>query len=258
MPTPSTNNSPRLLPASHWESLRRIESGYWWYVARINWAASLVREWYQAVGSREPLLYSDLGCGTGGFATEIAERFPVEKVALVDADPRLGGSVHDETRFELLSRDLTGPLNLPFEPTLVTCMDVMEHLPDDKSFLDRVHSVLKPAGLLVMSVPALQALYSDWDRALGHYRRYSRGQLTSLIERAGFRVLRADYMWSFLTPLGAYRLVRSSKENYQAEFTPVPHWLNQALIALSGLEQKTSRLVRAPFGTSIMLSAIKK
>lgn len=256
MPSPTLDSEVRLLPASHWESLRRIGADYWWYVGRVRWSTSLIREWHAGTGFREPLHYADLGCGTGDFARAIAEAFPVERALLVDADPKFRDASSAGDRFERVMLDLTGPLALPFEPTLVTCMDVIEHLPDDRAFLTRVYERLRPGGLVVLSVPALQALYSEWDRALGHFRRYERGTVERLLESTGFRIVRATYMWSFLTPLGLYRLLKRARKE-EAEFPSVPSWVNAALIALSGAEERLSRLVSLPFGTSVLVSAIK-
>lgn len=56
-------------------------------------------------------------------------------------------------------------------------IDVLEHISDDNDELDRAASMLRPGGHLVVLAPAHQWLYSPFDRAVGHVRRYSRKDL---------------------------------------------------------------------------------
>ena len=70
---------------------------------------------------------------------------------------------------------------------------MIEHIEDDHAALESVREALKPTGTLVLSVPALGALYGPKDVAVGHFRRYDRDQLVGLIERSGFRVV--DLRW---------------------------------------------------------------
>ena len=70
----------------------------------------------------------------------------------------------------------------------VVCLNVLEHIEDDRVTLRRLHDALVPGGRLVLLVPAHQWLYGAIDRAIDHYRRYERAGLVSRIEEAGFRV----------------------------------------------------------------------
>lgn len=70
----------------------------------------------------------------------------------------------------------------------VICLNVVEHVADDRRALDNIFSVLRPGGKALILVPQGQELYGTLDEVLGHYRRYSRPQLKSLMETVGFRV----------------------------------------------------------------------
>ena len=71
-------------------------------------------------------------------------------------------------------------------------LDVLEHIDDDRAELERATALLRPGGHLIALVPAHPLLYSAFDRALGHYRRYSRNGLLALapptlaVRRAGY------------------------------------------------------------------------
>jgi SAM-dependent methyltransferase len=68
----------------------------------------------------------------------------------------------------------------------VMLLDVLEHIENDVGLLLRLRKALKPEGVLVLKVPAGQWLYGSMDRAIGHYRRYSRQTLSHICVAAGF------------------------------------------------------------------------
>ena len=75
----------------------------------------------------------------------------------------------------------------------VICLNVLEHVDDDRSALQAVRRLLAPGGRLVLLVPALQALYGSIDRALGHHRRYKRAGLADLLRATGFELAHIEY-----------------------------------------------------------------
>lgn len=75
----------------------------------------------------------------------------------------------------------------------VLYINVLEHIPDDAAELALVRRVLRPHGKVAIFVPALPALMSDFDRSIGHHRRYRRRPLHALLESSGFSVERLHY-----------------------------------------------------------------
>ncbi|HEV7484896.1 MAG TPA: glycosyltransferase [Thermoanaerobaculia bacterium] len=75
----------------------------------------------------------------------------------------------------------------------VVCLNVLEHIEDDRGALARLRDVLVPGGKLLLFVPADQSLYGTIDKQVGHFRRYSREELRQLIEVAGFTVDKIVY-----------------------------------------------------------------
>jgi SAM-dependent methyltransferase len=80
----------------------------------------------------------------------------------------------------------------------IACLNVLEHVEDDSAALSRMLRLLAPGGRLVLLVPAGSLLYNEFDRALGHYRRYSSRALRGLLVERGFAV---DRVWHF-NPVG--------------------------------------------------------
>jgi len=75
----------------------------------------------------------------------------------------------------------------------VVYINVLEHIRDDRSELANAFETLKPGGYVLLFVPALAWLYSDFDRKIGHVRRYSKASLSTVVGDVGFAVLRARY-----------------------------------------------------------------
>ena len=75
----------------------------------------------------------------------------------------------------------------------VVYINVLEHIQDDRTELANALQTLKPAGHLLLFVPALAWLYSDFDKQIGHFRRYTRRALSSLVCEVGFILIRAQY-----------------------------------------------------------------
>jgi SAM-dependent methyltransferase len=117
---------------------------------------------------------------------------------------------------------------------LVTCLDVLEHTPDDVIALEALRRVTKPGGWLLLTVPAYPALWSTHDEVNHHYRRYTRRMLGRAATDAGWRVARLTSFNSLLLPAAA--AVRISQryrprdpDQHISELRVGPRWLNGAL-----------------------------
>jgi len=104
--------------------------------------------------------------------------------------------------------------------------------------------------------PAHAFLFSEWDRTLRHYRRYSRAGVSRLLDGAGFRVLETSHFFSFALPMAvARRYVGAYDGSAACEFPAVPALLNRALLQAGRIEGALLRRVRVPFGTSLYVVA---
>jgi SAM-dependent methyltransferase len=68
---------------------------------------------------------------------------------------------------------------------IISC-EVMEHIEDDRAFLEKLNRMLKPSGYIYLSVPAKMKFWDISDELFGHYRRYEKAQLHALLESTGF------------------------------------------------------------------------
>jgi SAM-dependent methyltransferase len=92
---------------------------------------------------------------------------------------------------------------------VVTCLDVIEHTPDDRATLAELRRVTRPGGLTLVTVPAYQALWSWHDEANRHYRRYARRDLRSAATAVGWQVVADTYFNALLlAPAAAIRVAQ--------------------------------------------------
>jgi SAM-dependent methyltransferase len=156
---------------------------------------------------------------------------------------------------------------LPGSLPAVGAFDVLEHIESDVEFLTAVHQRLVPGGYLYLTVPAFQALWSADDDYAGHYRRYTLAGLRSRLERAGYQVIFASYIF-FMLPLPIWlgrslpsRLGMRKQEawdRYQAEHSAQPGLVGRAMDALLGLELAILRSGKSiPLGGSCLVAARK-
>jgi SAM-dependent methyltransferase len=69
-------------------------------------------------------------------------------------------------------------------------VNVLEHVEDQMAGLRNIYAALRPGGRAIVLVPHGQGIYGSLDKALGHFRRYSREELQGKMEQVGFRVER--------------------------------------------------------------------
>jgi SAM-dependent methyltransferase len=157
----------------------------------FNWQASLAAA---HLGQR----VLEVGCGLGNFTAHLSSR---ELVIGLDVVPEC--VAHHRRRFasnrsiESLAMDIVDPRVVELRSRRldsIACLNVLEHVAEDRQALRHMYDVLPPGGRAVFIVPAFPALYGPIDRNLGHYRRYSSVSWKNLTDEVGFRSLITRYM----------------------------------------------------------------
>jgi SAM-dependent methyltransferase len=137
----------------------------------------------------------------------------------------------------------------------VTCLNVLEHIPDERRVLEAFRTILAPrAGRLVLVVPAHQALYGSMDRLADHLRRYSLPGLARLLEATGFRVLHARYFnpvgglaWYANAKLVSVKDLSAPAVNWQIRF------FGRVVLPIArAADTVLNRLLLLPFGQSVI------
>jgi SAM-dependent methyltransferase len=144
----------------------------------------------------------DVGCGPGHYFNEIATYKPdiymgadysanfLEQTKILLA----GFPNYTTCQMDLLDETIPEIVaNQTFD--YVFCFDVIEHIENDKRALQNIRKIMMATGAkyLFLRVPALQWIYGENDKAIGHFRRYSAKALSTRMQQTGFQVQKLHY-----------------------------------------------------------------
>ncbi len=233
------------------------ENRHWWFQARKRIVLAQIRRW---LGASRRLSILDLGCGTGMILEAMR---PLGEVWGLDASRQALDFCRRRGLRRLLEVQFPGamPAGGPRELDLVTALDVLEHLPDDRGALRQIFQLLRPGGFLLLTAPAYDFLWSPHDAANHHLRRYARRQLQERLTAAGFQVRKLTYYNFFLfAPIWLRKRLdrrRYGSQPFSHLETPPPAALGRVLEGILWLESLALRKLSFPFGVSLLAVAQK-
>jgi SAM-dependent methyltransferase len=232
----------------HLRELAELENTYWWHVAKRQLITELLSKFAPPPGllveggigsSRNLLEFSKLGYDVTGFdvmpeAVELGRQKGLSHV-----------SVHDlEQPWPIAEQSLRA----------VVLLDVIEHVEHPVTVLSHVRRALRPDGAAIVTVPAYQWLFSEWDRLLGHYRRYSLSMLDEQAAAAGLKLAWRTHWNSFTFPAAVatrcWERLFSSRRT--ADFPRVSSRVNNMLLGAARVERRLLLNVGVPFGLSVV------
>lgn len=190
----------------------------------------------------------EIGAGHGTFTERFAETGAVVAVEPgSDAAARLSERFVGDKRVTTVAGVASDVVEDGFDAAVM--INVLEHIEDEAAVLGDLRERLTADGRLVLWVPAFITLFSDFDRRLGHHRRYRRPELEQLVEAHGFRVATSRYvnLPGWFSWLLMVRLLNIEPTNpttirlFDRRIVPVVRWLEDR--------------IRPPFGQSIFLVA---
>jgi len=190
----------------------------------------------------------ELGAGMGTFSLALLRT--AEHVVAVEPSDRGSVALISATR----GNDRVTPVHGyasdaaglgPFDGAVMS--NVLEHIEDDEGTLRELCAMVRPGGLVAVYSPAFELLMSDFDRSIGHVRRYRKPQLIRTFERAGFEIADARYVnfpgffaWLLVSRLLRKRPTDSALSRlYDRRVVPAARWIESR--------------VRPPFGQSVLV-----
>ena len=176
------------------DQLYRRERDHAWFRYRVK----LIRKAFAAyVGKTEDIL--EIGARTGHTARALLED-GYRKLSVGEIHQNVLQYAREYGVEKLYQFDLrSSPFREHFN--VVALFDVLEHIEDDALAVRNIHSMLRPGGRVILTVPAHRWLWSRIDELSGHHRRYNRKGLASLLVSAGFDVLESRYFFTALVPV---------------------------------------------------------
>jgi len=233
------------------------ESFYFWHVGRREiLKEALVR----VLGTqKKDLRVLDYGCGPGG------------NILFLKDFGRVSGTDISQTALEFAKTrgfeklDKVNDHTLPYPGgsfDLVSSLDVFEHIDTDEAAIKECFRVLKPGGVLLVTVPAHRWLWSAHDIVLNHFRRYARGEMKEKLRGAGLEVVEWSHFVTTAVPINFLRTTldkifkkpSDKLDTYDIEFSSL---INSILLMILRLEKALIRFFPIPFGSSLFVVAKK-
>ncbi|MBW2107319.1 MAG: class I SAM-dependent methyltransferase [Deltaproteobacteria bacterium] len=238
--------------------MSRIEKTHWWFIGKRFLVDTTLRG-LLSHGPRSQT-HLDVGCGTG-MVLDLLQGFG--KAFGVELSSEALSYLRPAHGHQIALADAAQAV--PFRDntfSIITCLDVLEHLDDDDSALREAYRVCAPGGHMILTVPALRFLWGPHDEALHHRRRYTRSGLLRALSRCKWQVARCSYYNTILFfPILAVRILNRCRQRGVRPRSDlslaVPRWLNAALSRLFCTEIRLLRFLDFPFGVSI-LAVLKK
>lgn len=226
---------------------------HWWLTSKYTVLSDMLNHFYKETFPQRIL---DIGCGSGVFV-EYLKNFN-SNIFGIDISPQILALLRQRNKgIQVAAADAA---RLPLKDNsfdLISLIDVLEHMDDDRKLISDIGRLLKPCGILLLSVPAYNALYGNHDRLYGHKRRYRRRQLANTLRDEGFEIIRATYFQpAFVLPLWIKRKFFSG-DSENDDFLPVHKSINSLLNNILCLEKYFLRRFDIPFGTTLICVARK-
>lgn len=243
---PADHDGFRVDDAAAMKALTEAEDRHFWHRSRNE----LIVNRLLSLGATPGAPVVELGCGGGAVAAAMSHA-GFEVVGVDGHVVRLREAARRAPNATFWAHDLSRGA-APVEKAhfaVAALFDVIEHLDDAEAALADALSLVKPGGLLVGTVPALMSLWSNYDEASGHKRRYSRSTLAETLSRVrGAALLEIlDFNRHLVPMMWLQRRLLSKRlaegevltENLAVPSTPV----NAALSLIAGVEQRLRPLL---------------
>jgi len=195
---------------------------------------------------------AEIGCGNGVLQRQVEDAYNIAPTGFDLHEAALRHNMCRQGKVYCYDiHDRAEEFRKAFDVILM--FDVLEHIEDQDRFLESAKFHLADRGSIILNVPALQWLYSPYDRVQGHQRRYSLAVVKEVAERNGFNVSKATYWGGPLVAVLALRkavlmMKKSQADSYATGFDSRGELMNTALYNFSRFEV----LPQSVAGTSVM------
>ena len=224
------------------QQLDDLELSHFWYRARKLQLA----QWFS--GQKQHLQVLDLGSATGGNTLHISSLG--HEVTSVEYS-QIGVLIQQDKGIPVVQADAR---DLPFSDLffdIVVCLDVLEHIIEDRLVASEIHRVLKPGGKFLVSVPEDPGLWSAHDVAVNHVRRYSKAALIEVIGATGLRI---EKVWSTLVYLRP-AVILARRFSKGSSLAPMNSILNSFMFQICRMEILLPKIQRK--GVTIWIEGVK-
>ncbi len=240
-----TLNYAKTFDPSVFRLLKKAEENYFWFKVRRKWIFDKIKKFIPP-----PAKLLEIGCGTGNVSS-----FLSQKGYLVTGCEFYPEAIDIAWRgFQIVEGDAN---SLSFKDNsfdIVGLFDVIEHFNDDISILREATRVVRKGGVISLTVPAKEELWSWFDEVSLHKRRYEKEILKKVLSEIHLRPLFISYMFmSLYLPI---RFLRKRVKKYD-ELFKINRSVNIFFKTLFDIERIISKVLPLPIGTSLIAVARK-
>ncbi|MGI8470110.1 MAG: methyltransferase domain-containing protein [Pyrinomonadaceae bacterium] len=203
--------------------------------------------------------FVEVGAGTGSFSELLLQENP-QTLSLIEPSEMFGQlqnnilQLKSESAVKLYQSVFTkaaAEIAARQKPDSIVYVNVLEHIEDDLTELKTIYQTLEKGGRCFIFVPALMGLYGEFDRKIGHFRRYTKSELKNKCKLAGFNIIKSKYFdFAGIIPWYAkYKILKSDSLNAGA----VTLYDKIVVPVTSRLE----KIIPVPIGKNLLLIAEK-
>ncbi|HKC84793.1 MAG TPA: class I SAM-dependent methyltransferase [Blastocatellia bacterium] len=230
-----------------------LEEWHWWFRGRQRILESVLRREFD---SKNSISIASVGCGPAEGLRWLDQFIgPRGKIVGIDVEPIHARRIAPHIEYVIGKLETALIASGSFDAVLA--LDVLEHLDNDAVGLYQAAQMVKPGGLLLITVPALPSLWGGQDVISHHRRRYTKATLLRTFERAGLPSPRVSYFNTLLfPPVAAVRWTRralgmASRSRSDFEDTP-PGAVNNILASIFSVERHLIPRMKLPVGVSLL------
>lgn len=247
------------MEAKYIDELEKLNANNFWFRAKKKYLDFIIK--------KPGAIILDVGCGSGRNMTSYITR-GFEVIGVDISEHAL--TLCKEKGYKVFQADLQKETiyDIHSAPDYITALDFIEHVQNPIEVLSNLRKISNQDTQMIVTVPSYQFLFSEWDQAMGHVKRYNRKMLCDELEKGGWEVSRSAYI--HLVPLIPAVLlrkilkslvpkVRPREENKREKFLsphPILNWLLYYMYYPEFFWFR-SRLP-LPFGLSILAIATPK
>jgi 2-polyprenyl-3-methyl-5-hydroxy-6-metoxy-1,4-benzoquinol methylase len=222
----------------------------------VNYHKWILDEFRPFLGKR----VVEVGAGTGSFS-ELLLQESIDSLSLVEPSEMFESLTANVSQiknkaqvdfYKSIFSEVATEICEKQKPDSIIYVNVLEHIEDDRLELGYIHRTLSKGGRCFIFVPALMSLYGEFDRKIGHFRRYTKREVEEKCKSAGFKILKSKYfdLAGIVPWFVKYKMLKSDSLDSGA----VTLYDKVAIHFVKGME----KFVNVPLGKNVLMVAEKQ